>query len=96
MLFKSVRELLMNSLKHSGAPGAALELAWARGEVAVTVTDRGRGFDPARAADPRGDAFGLFSIRERFRTLGGAVTIDAAADQGCRITLRAPLAEVGP
>ena len=96
MLFTSARELLLNSLKHSGAPGAALELAWARGEVAVTVTDRGRGFDPARAADPRGDAFGLFSIRERFRTLGGAVTIDAAAGQGCRITLRAPLAEVGP
>lgn len=92
MLFKSARELLFNCRKHAGDPRAELELRWSDDGVALTVRDRGRGFDPERAARPAGDAFGLFSIRERFRDLGGAVDIAAAPGEGCRVTLHVPLA----
>jgi CheY-like chemotaxis protein len=35
--------------------------------------------------------FGLFSIRERLRILGGRMEVDAAPGRGCRISLVAPL-----
>jgi signal transduction histidine kinase len=54
----------------------------------VVVEDRGVGFDAE--LEPRG--FGLFSIRERMRHLGGEFEIAAAPGDGTRVTLTAPLA----
>ena len=90
MLFKSAQELLVNSLKYSGERGAALELTWGPDDVSLRVSDRGRGFDPAGLAAPGHDGFGLFSIRERFRDLGGGVQIASAPGAGCSVTLTVP------
>jgi signal transduction histidine kinase len=85
MLFKSARELLVNSLKYSGEDGAGMILTCDGGTLTLEVRDRGRGFDPAANGSPKGDAFGLFSIRERFRDLGGRVTVESAPGAGCRV-----------
>ncbi len=90
MLFKSSRELLFNGLKYSGADGAHMSLTRAGDRLVLEVSDRGRGFDPAAGAT-RGDAFGLFSIRERLRDLGGTVEIESAPGAGCRVILGVPL-----
>ncbi|MBU1701203.1 MAG: sensor histidine kinase [Candidatus Eisenbacteria bacterium] len=91
MLFKSARELLNNSLKHSGEREASLDLTWEADALTLCVGDRGCGFDPALSAAAGGDGFGLFSIRERFSDLGGGVTIASAPGAGCRVTLNVPL-----
>jgi len=91
MLFKSARELLFNSLKYSGGEGAEMILARRDATLTLEVRDRGRGFDPAANGPATGDGFGLFSIRERFRGLGGSVRIDSAPGAGCRVTLGVPL-----
>lgn len=91
MLFKSAQELLTNSLKHSGAAGAELVLHWHRDELSLSVADSGRGCRPEQAAGQSHDGFGLFSIRERFRDLGGSVEIVSAPDAGCRVQLTVPL-----
>lgn len=91
MLFKSARELLINSAKYSGVDEARMDLTWGESTLTLRVEDDGLGFDPELSATRRRDAFGLFSIRERFRDLGGAVEIRSAPRSGCRVTMRAPL-----
>jgi len=91
MLYKSARELLVNSLKYSGTDEADLELTWGETELCLRVGDLGRGLDPARSTSPGRDGFGLFSIRERLGDLGGEVAIASRPGAGCRVTLRVPL-----
>jgi len=58
------------------------------------VWDSGAGFDSSRMGfGPAGEAggFGLFSIRERLRHLGGRVDIKSQHGEGTTITLMAPL-----
>jgi len=96
LLFECARELLFNALKHSGTTAAEVSLAPAGdGLLTLAVTDRGRGFDPDLLRDRRPDAstFGLFSIQERLRHLGGEMKIESGAGQGTRVTLVAPLGE---
>jgi len=91
LLFKSARELLSNSLKHSGRPSAELDLNWEKKNLKLAVRDKGRGFDARRLNDRVDEAFGLFSIRERLRDLGGSVEVDSDPASGCRVTLTLPL-----
>ena len=47
LLFQSVRELLMNIVKHAGPTEATLTVDLAQQTLVVTVKDTGRGFDPS-------------------------------------------------
>jgi signal transduction histidine kinase len=40
---------------------------------------------------PSAGGFGLFSIRERFASIGGGMDIDSAPGEGSTITLTVPL-----
>jgi signal transduction histidine kinase len=93
-LFESARELLFNAFKHSHADCVTLELGLSDdGQLSVTVTDTGVGFDPA-TLDDRSKAgqlgWGLFSLRERLTLLGGRVDIDSSPGRGTRVRLLAP------
>ena len=92
-LFRSVQELLMNAVKHARAGCVRIHLAWAPEHISVRVSDDGVGFDPARAEAAAVDdgGFGLFSIRERLKGLGGEMTLDSAPGRGAAFTLSAPL-----
>jgi len=91
MLFISARELLINSLKHSGVAEADLDLCWEESGLRLGVTDEGCEVGEVATTARHGDRFGLFSIRERFRDLGGAVEVDSRPGEGCRVTIRVPL-----
>jgi CheY-like chemotaxis protein len=102
LLFQSVRELLINSAKHSGNGQATLTIEQREGNLYLTVRDAGKGFDLAAAAaaaaaeeTPSGglsSKFGLFSIQERMRALGGICSIDSVPGQGTTASLILPLA----
>jgi CheY-like chemotaxis protein len=94
MLFHATRELLFNVVKHAGVKSARVQVVRADGDVRITVTDEGAGFDPAAIRNGRGVSgrFGLFSICERLGMLGGRLEIDSTPGQGSRFTLIAPLA----
>lgn len=92
LLFHSARELLLNVVKHARVPAASLDIAAAQGQVHVTITDAGVGFDAPVDLDMRlGTGFGIFSIRQRLEFLGGRMVIDSTPGHGCRVTLSAPL-----
>lgn len=98
MLFQSVRELLINASKHAGTGKATVRLEQSHDRLSVTVSDEGQGFDMAAAAasakTPAGglsSKFGLFSIQERMRALGGSFDLRSAPGQGTIATLILPL-----
>lgn len=96
LLFQSVRELLMNVHKYAGTGSADVALIYGRGALSIHVQDQGKGFEnAATSADltvgGSSSKFGLFSIKERMRTLGGSFAIASAPGQGTTATLRLPL-----
>jgi len=93
LLFQSVRELLLNCVKHADTHEATVTLSHANGSLQIQVADAGVGFD-AEAADTKGASghgFGLFSIRERMLSLGGRFELVASPGTGTTATLVLPL-----
>ena len=94
LLFECVRELLLNTIKHSGQSQAAVTVRHPKDKtIKITVTDAGKGFD-ASLLNTRGNktqTFGLFSIEQRLTHLGGSMQIETAPGRGVLVTLSAPL-----
>ncbi len=91
LLFTAVRELLFNVVKHAGVQRARVVMRSARGGcVRVAVIDAGRGFAVDDGMSRGG--FGLFSIGERLRALGGDVTVRSRPGAGTRVDLLLPRA----
>ena len=99
-LFESIRELLLNTAKHSGVGAARVDIRPGRGkELRFTVSDDGRGFDPMalrpqEGGDHRG--FGLFAIGERLEMIGGKLVMDSHEGSGSRITAVVPVERATP
>jgi CheY-like chemotaxis protein len=92
-------ELSINSAKHAGSGEAMLTMERRVDELRITVKDEGKGFDAtvAATAGPSpgeiSSIFGLYSIQDRLRTLGGSLEIHSAPDQGTSASLVLPLTE---
>jgi signal transduction histidine kinase len=93
LLFESVRELLLNAVKHSKAHSVRVNLKSADGLVKLVVSDEGIGFDPKMLPRPgeSGGGFGLFSIAERIQLIGGRVEIESSPGKGSRFVLQVPI-----
>jgi len=88
ILFRAVRELLINTATHSGANEARVWLGSEDHTLRITVKDDGAGFDVAAVGL---ESHGLFGIREQLRHVGGTMDIDSAPGRGTTVTLTAPL-----
>lgn len=99
-LFQAVRELLLNIVKHAEVKEAAVTLERVDGEVQVVVVDAGAGFDPetttTQAVRSKGSGFGLFSIGERVRLLGGTIDVETSPGKGTRVFVRVPQRQPEP
>jgi PAS domain S-box-containing protein len=96
LVFECVRELLLNTVKHSGTLEADVAVSGTPGEtLKVVVSDQGKGFDPALLNDQNPELmnFGLFSIQERLAYIGGNMTLETAPGTGLKVTLTVPAAE---
>ncbi|MBI4558560.1 MAG: PAS domain S-box protein [Candidatus Hydrogenedentes bacterium] len=94
-LFRSVGELLTNVIKHGHASRVTVGMSAVEDQVRVCVEDNGQGFDPSQLDTRRAGelGFGLFSIRERIRFLGGRLLLESEPGRGTRVTLEAPRRE---
>ena len=88
LLFRAVRELLINAAQHARATRAEVHIAPRDGGFEVVVADDGRSFDPDGES---GSGYGLYSIRERLSHLGGSMTIEAEPGVGTKVVLDCPL-----
>lgn len=93
LLFKSVRELLINVVKHARVDRATVALTVDPDQkLVLMVEDHGQGYDPASVKTSSGEGhFGLASIRQRLESLGGFVTEESAVGKGTTVTLGLPL-----
>ncbi len=93
LLFRAVRELLFNVIKHAKASRAIVKIQRAQNQLQVVVEDDGVGFQEEQvslsAAPSHG--YGLFSMRERITYFGGSLNIESHPGQGARVTLTMPM-----
>ena len=90
LIYRCVRELLMNARKHSKRRCAEVEIDLSQPTVEIMVLDEGIGFSEHPAPPLSGNRFGLAQLRERVRAAGGTVDLDTAAGEGCRVIVRLP------
>jgi signal transduction histidine kinase len=92
VLFTSVNELLNNVVKHATAQRVMVRVETDEQSVQVDVEDNGTGFNPESLDSGQSGewGFGLFSIRERLKYLGGYFDIQSAPGKGTRARLSAP------
>jgi PAS domain S-box-containing protein len=82
-VFRVLQEALQNAVKYSGVLHFTVELHGTAGEIQLTVSDLGLGFDPNEAINRRG--LGLISMRERLQLVGGEISIQSQAGSGTTI-----------
>ena len=89
-LFRAVRELLLNSVKHAGGSAVHITMQHLRPDkVRIIVADDGPGFNPNSLDDTRtgSQKFGLVNIRQRVSSFGGKFHINSGPQGGTRIML---------
>jgi PAS domain S-box-containing protein len=94
LVFRAVRELLLNVVKHAEVPAASVSMEWPTpGALRVVVSDQGRGFNPGETGDPFStEGFGLFHLREHLAYVGGTLDVASAPGQGTTISMTVPFA----
>ncbi|HNG34411.1 MAG TPA: two-component regulator propeller domain-containing protein [Blastocatellia bacterium] len=89
-LYRIVQECLNNIVKHSQAAQASVILTLRDTELQITISDDGRGFDPA-AIPPRRGGMGLTGLAERVRILGGTYQLHSTPGDGTQLRISIPL-----
>ena len=98
LLFRSVRELLINTAKHAAVKQASIRLTCDKGLLQIVVRDES-GFDLATSTGPQSadtgsvlsSKIGLLTIRERMKALNGRFDFASAPKQGTTATLTLPI-----
>ncbi len=93
LLYQAVRELFMNVIRHARARNVTVSLERDYKYLRIHVRDDGIGFDVSKVIMFTKDKemFGLFSIYERLKYLGGYVDFESSPGQGTHFTLVVPL-----
>lgn len=86
-LFLIFKEAVNNILRHARPARVFLTMEREGGNLVMTVSDDGVGFDPESVA--RGN--GLRNMEERAASLGGSLSIASSRAAGTAITLRVPI-----
>ncbi|MBF0501422.1 MAG: hypothetical protein HQM09_14880 [Candidatus Riflebacteria bacterium] len=92
-IFKGVRELLSNVVKHAQTAVVRVKVVWSADKLMIEVGDDGIGFETSslKRKVRQDDCFGLFSLRERIVFLGGSMIIDSKPGKGTRVVFSIPI-----
>jgi signal transduction histidine kinase len=98
--FRIVQEALTNVIKHAGVSSCQVTVWYGADEVAVEITDAGRGCPVPATAGPGGEAagevaggHGLIGMRERVSMYGGELVTGPLPERGFRVAARLPVAD---
>jgi signal transduction histidine kinase len=82
-LYRIVQELINNTMKHSGASSAIVQLTKSNEQLSLTVEDDGNGFDPAILNTSKG--MGWVSIKNRVDFLKGKLDVTSKEGEGTSV-----------
>jgi len=100
ILYRIVQEAVSNIVRHSGATNATIAIQKRGGELRLTVLDDGKGFSvrqhEKRISSTRdlknlGYGFGLLTMTERARLIGGSLVIESGPGEGTKLAFHIPL-----
>jgi PAS domain S-box-containing protein len=93
VLFKAVRELLFNVVKHAGTKEAIVYIGCEGDTLKIEVEDQGKGFDHRVDENliDMSKGMGLFGIKERLKDLGGELYIESTPSDRTRVMLKVPV-----
>ncbi|EPY07397.1 histidine kinase [Paenibacillus alvei TS-15] len=94
-VFRIIRELLTNAVKHANASKVTLSI-WNSGRVLqCKVQDNGTGFDVTELGQKNSDQrhFGLVSIHHQVNYLGGSMNIHSSIGAGVEVHICVPVME---
>ena len=91
--FRIVQEAMTNAVRHAQARLFSVELRRDGDCLVLSIRDDGVGFDVSRAlaSDKDGGSFGLLSMRERVRLIGGDFEVRSQPAKGTHIRVRTSL-----
>jgi PAS domain S-box-containing protein len=90
-LFRIVQEVLTNVSKHANAKHVIITLERIDGVVQLVVSDDGVGFDPSVPRKlGKQPGWGLITIEERAKAMGGNVYVKSTPGKGTRIIVQVP------
>lgn len=87
VLYRVAQESIANALRHGNPNNLSINLDYGTRVVALTVSDDGKGFDPAQL-DRSG--FGVSGMRQRIRALHGTFTISSEPGEGTQVRAEIP------
>jgi chemotaxis family two-component system sensor kinase Cph1 len=91
ILYRAVRELLINVAKHARTDTATVAIQCEDGRVVLKVSDPGIGFDISATPGSARRPLGLISLRERLSYIGGTFELHTSPGSGTTVILTAPL-----
>jgi signal transduction histidine kinase len=91
ILFRAVRELLINVARHSKVKVANIATRCADDQLTVKVMDEGSGFAVGGPSARSTAGLGLAAMRERIAHIGGAFQIKSAPNRGTIATIQVPM-----
>jgi two-component system NarL family sensor kinase len=91
LVYRAVKELLTNAVKHGRAKNIHVELARDDDLLTLVVADDGKGFDPRDLSASVADGhIGLASLTVPINAAGGDVAITSAPGAGTRVCVTVP------
>lgn len=90
-LLHIVQEALVNIRKHAEAKRVEVLITKQAGEMTVSISDDGHGFDLQLAPSTQGEHFGLSIMRERAEQVGGRMEIRSVIGQGTQVFIHIPI-----
>lgn len=88
-LTRIAQQAITNALQHSQASRIRVELKFNKNELKLRVTDNGKGFDASSVKD----GFGLKSMGERAKELGGKFNLATKPGKGTQIEVQVPVSQ---
>ncbi|MFI6987720.1 sensor histidine kinase [Nonomuraea wenchangensis] len=99
-LFRVAQEALANVAKHAGATRAGLTLSYTGAVVLLDIRDDGTGIDNPGSDNPGsgnpGGGFGLSSMRQRLRGVGGTLEVESTPGEGTAVSATVPALQGNP
>jgi signal transduction histidine kinase len=93
LLYQMAHELLVNVTKHANASKLLVQTRWGSKKVQLLVEDDGIGFTNGTFEQKIKEfsGMGLFSIRERLKTMGGKFDIVSVQGKGTTVSILIPI-----
>jgi len=90
-IFRIIQELINNTIKHSGAANAIVQISYNSNRLYITVEDNGKGFVLEEGLRNKG--MGLKNIESRIKILKGKMDYRTNASEGTSVLMEIPCSQ---